>query len=165
MKMDPSAPCPKACRPVLMSTVMGLAMFAGPVSGQADVRGTGLVPYNVVADGIPLSLTGRAGDAQAGRQLVATRQTSMCLLCHTGPLPEEPFPGNLAPDLSGTGQRWTTAQLRLRLVDSSRLNPDTIMPSYHRTESLTRVGGAWRNLPILSTQQIEDVVAFLATLR
>ena len=163
--MDAAAPYPKACSPVLMSTVMGLAMFAGPVSGQADVQGAGLVSYRVVADGIPLSLTGQAGDAQEGRKLVATRQTSMCLLCHTGPLPEEPFQGNLAPDLSGTGQRWTTAQLRLRVVDSSWLNPDTIMPSYHRTNGLTRVGSAWQKQPILSTQQIEDVVAFLATLR
>jgi sulfur-oxidizing protein SoxX len=75
------------------------------------------------------------------------------------------FQGNLAPDLRGAGARWTAAQLRLRIVDSSRINPATIMPSYHRTEGLTRVAPAYRDKPILSAQQIEDVVAFLTTLR
>ena len=163
--MDAATPCPKACRPALLSALAGLALFTGAAQGQAGLQAPGLPSYTVVADGIPLPLTGQGGAAQAGRKLVATRQTSMCLLCHTGPLPEEPFQGNLAPDLSGAGQRWTVAQLRLRLVDSSRLNPDTIMPSYHRTDGLTRVGAAWQKQPILSTQQIEDVVAFLATLR
>lgn len=105
------------------------------------------------------------GDAVRGRAIVANRQLGLCLLCHTGPFPEERFQGNLAPDLAGAGQRWNAAQLRLRLVDPRRLNPDSIMPAYHRSEGLTRVGTAWQARPILSAQQIEDVLAFLVTLR
>ena len=105
------------------------------------------------------------GDPARGRVIVADRQVGLCLLCHSGPFPEERFQGNLAPDLRGAGARWSEAQLRLRIVDSSRINPATIMPAYHRTEGLTRVAPAWRDKPVLSAAQIEDVVAFLLTLR
>ncbi len=67
--------------------------------------------------------------------------------------------------LKGAGSRWSEAQLRLRLVDASRLNPTTIMPSYYRVEGLVRVSQAWRGKPILSAEQIEDIVAYLASLR
>ena len=115
-------------------------------------------------DAIPTSLTGAKGDPARGRAIVASRQVGLCLLCHSGPFPEERFQGNLAPDLTGAGQRWSECQLRLRIVDSSRINPATIMPAYHRTEGLVRVGPAWRGKPVLSAEQIEDVVAFLMTL-
>ena len=116
-------------------------------------------------DAIPQSLTGATGDPARGRAIVASRQVGLCLLCHRGPFPEERFQGDLAPDLRGAGRRWTEGQLRLRLVDSSRVNPATIMPSYHRTEGLTRVAPAFRGKPVLTAEQIEDVVAFLMTLR
>jgi sulfur-oxidizing protein SoxX len=116
-------------------------------------------------DAIPASLTGAKGDPARGRAVVTNRQVGLCLLCHSGPFPEERFQGNLAPDLTGTGKRWSEGQLRLRIVDSSRINPATIMPAYHRTEGLVRVGPAWRGKPVLSAEQIEDVVAFLTTLR
>jgi sulfur-oxidizing protein SoxX len=92
------------------------------------------------------------------------RQRGLCLLCHTGPFPEQRFQGDLAPDLRGVGSRWSEGQLRLKLVDSRRLNPATIMPSYYSTDGLIRVGRAWQGKPVLSAEQIEDVVAFLATL-
>ena len=116
-------------------------------------------------DSLPESLTGAKGDPARGRAIVTNRQVGLCLLCHSGPFPEERFQGNLAPDLKGAGARWTEAQLRLRIVDSSRINPASIMPAYHRTEGLTRVAPAQRGKPILSAAQIEDVVAFLTTLR
>jgi sulfur-oxidizing protein SoxX len=116
-------------------------------------------------DSLPESLTGAKGDPARGRAIVTNRQVGLCLLCHTGPFPEERFQGNLAPDLKGAGARWTEGQLRLRIVDSSRINPTSIMPAYHRTEGLTRVAPALRGKPILSPEQIEDVVAFLVTLR
>jgi len=116
-------------------------------------------------DAIPESLTGAKGDPVRGRAIVASRQVGLCLLCHSGPFPEERFQGNLAPDLRGAGTRWSEGQLRLRIVDSSRLNPTTIMPAYHRIEGLVRVGPAWRGKPVLTAEQIEDVVAFLTTLK
>jgi L-cysteine S-thiosulfotransferase len=120
--------------------------------------------YVVVGDAIPESLTGMPGDAARGRTLVAER-TSTCILCHSGPFPEQKFQGDLAPGLGGAGSRWSEAQLRLRLVDASRLNPATIMPSYYRVDRLDRVGPSWRGKSILSAGQIEDMVAYLATLR
>jgi L-cysteine S-thiosulfotransferase len=121
--------------------------------------------YTVVGDAIQESLTGAKGDPARGRSVVANRQVGLCLLCHTGPFPEEKFQGNLAPDLKGAGARWSEGQLRLRLVDSSRLNPDTIMPSYYRADGLVRVAPAFAGKPVLTAEQIEDVVAYLATLR
>ena len=116
-------------------------------------------------DAMPDSLTGAKGDPARGRAIVANRQVGLCLLCHSGPFPEERFQGNLAPDLKGTGSRFSEAQLRLKIVDSGRINPATIMPAYHRTEGLVRVAPAYRGKPVLSPEQIEDVVAFLVTLR
>ena len=130
----------------------------------ATTQAQELRPYRVVGDAIPESLTGAKGDPERGRTVVITRQ-STCLLCHSGPFPEERFQGNLAPDLKGTGSRWSEGQLRLRVVDASRLNRTTIMPSYYRVDGLQRVGANWRGKPILTAEQIEDVVAFLTTLR
>jgi sulfur-oxidizing protein SoxX len=115
-------------------------------------------------DSLPQSLTNGKGDPARGRAIVANRQVGLCLLCHSGPFPEERFQGNLAPDLRGAGARWSEGQLRARIVDSGRMNPTTIMPAYHRMEGLVRVAPAWRDKPILSAEQIEDVVAFLKTL-
>ncbi|MCP3397921.1 MULTISPECIES: sulfur oxidation c-type cytochrome SoxX [unclassified Bradyrhizobium] len=123
-----------------------------------------LVPYKVTGDGIAESLTAAPGDAARGRALVLARATT-CILCHSGPFPETRFQGDLAPDLAGAGNRWTASQLRLRLVDASRFNPETIMPSYYRNDGLVRVGRNFAGKPILSASEIEDIVAFLATLR
>jgi sulfur-oxidizing protein SoxX len=118
-----------------------------------------------VGDGIPQPLVAMPGDAVRGRAIAASRQTGLCLLCHSAPIAEERFQGNLATDLAGAGTRWSEAQLRLRLVDARRLNPASIMPAYYRTEGLQRVGEAWQGRTVLSAQQIEDVVAWLRTLR
>lgn len=125
--------------------------------------GEELRPYTITGDSILESLIGTSGDATRGRALVLER-TNTCILCHSGPFPEEKFQGDLAPNLSGSGSRWSIGQLRLRLVDASRLNPATIMPSYYRLDGLDRVAPNWRGKPILSAEQIEDIVAYLATL-
>jgi L-cysteine S-thiosulfotransferase len=119
----------------------------------------------VADDAIPSSLTGTAGDASRGRAIVLDRHVGLCLLCHSGPFPEEQFQGNLAPSLAGVGARLSAGQIRLRIVDSSRVNPDTIMPAYFRTENLARVAPAYRGKTVLNAQQIEDIVAFLVTLK
>ncbi len=121
--------------------------------------------YTVVGDGIPKPLTDEKPNVENGRRIVTERQQGLCVLCHSGPFPEARFQGDLATNLAGTGSRWSEAQLRLRMVDASRLNPQTIMPSYYRTENLNRVGWQWQGQPVLNAQQIEDVVAFLRTLR
>jgi sulfur-oxidizing protein SoxX len=114
---------------------------------------------------IEASLTGKKGDPVRGRAIVADRHVGLCLLCHSGPIPEERFQGELAPDLKGAGSRFTEGQLRLRIVDPGRVNPATIMPSYYRREGLTRVAPGFRGKTVLSAEQIEDVVAYLTTLR
>jgi L-cysteine S-thiosulfotransferase len=125
----------------------------------------GVRPYTVVGDAIPESLTGMPGDPTRGKAIVTSRQTGLCLLCHSAPLPEEKFQGTIGPDLKGSGSRYSEGELRMRMVDSRRLNPDTIMPSYYRLEGLERVAPAFRGKSVLSAEQIEDVVAFLKTLR
>ena len=140
--------------------LLAAATLALPCAASAQE----LRPYTIAGDAIPESLTGAPGDAVRGRALVLER-TSTCILCHSGPFPEEKFQGDLAPSLAGAGSRSSAGQLRLRLVEASRLNPATIMPSYYRVEGLTRVGAPWRDKPILTAGQIEDIVAYLATLR
>jgi sulfur-oxidizing protein SoxX len=146
-----------------MRALQALAMLAFVGwAGPAAASGAG---SRIVGDGIPESLTGARGDPVRGRAIVVDRTRGLCLLCHSGPFPEAPFQGNLSPDLAGTGARWTEAQLRLRIVDGRRLNPDTIMPAYFATEGLTRVGADWRGRTVLGAAEIEDVVAFLSTLK
>jgi len=140
--------------------VLAGALFTLPGFAAAEE----LRSYAVTGDAIPRSLTGMAGDKVRGRALVVER-SSTCILCHSGPFPEHKFQGDLAPDLSGSGRRWSEGQLRLRLVDAPHLNAATIMPSYYRVEGLQRVGTPWRGKPILSAEQIEDIVAYLVTLR
>jgi sulfur-oxidizing protein SoxX len=122
-----------------------------------------LVPYKIVGDGIPESLTGAPGDAIRGRALVLDRSTT-CILCHSGPF-ETPFQGDVAPSLAGVGSRWKPSQLRLRLVHPAYFSRDTIMPSYYQTGGFTRVGRNWAGKSILTADQIEDIVAYLATLK
>lgn len=149
-------PLARALFTVLFATVL---LAVCPLAGAE-----GLHHYAVVDDAISTSLIETKGDATRGRALVVER-SSTCILCHSGPFPEQAFQGDLAPNLSGSGSRWSEGQLRLRLVDASRLNAATIMPSYYRTEGLVRVGTSWRDKPILSAGQIEDIVAYLVTLR
>lgn len=147
-----------------MKALVLAALLAGPATVASAQPAA--PPIAAVGDGIPAPLPGAtAGDAARGRAIVANRQVGLCLLCHTGPIPEERFQGNLAPDLQGAGQRWNTAQLRLRIVDASRFNPATIMPAYYKTEGLSRVAASYKDKTILTAQQIEDVVAWLQTLK
>jgi sulfur-oxidizing protein SoxX len=142
----------------------GVVLCAGGVAF-AQPQAAGVVAYETQGDSAPAPLSGLKGDAARGRAIVVDRQKGLCLLCHSGPFPEQRFQGDIAPSLEGAGARWSEGQLRLRMIDATRLNPATSMPSYHRTEGLARVAPAFRDKPILDAQEIEDVVAFLTTLR
>jgi sulfur-oxidizing protein SoxX len=124
----------------------------------------GPVAYRVEGDGIVQSLTATPGDPARGREILMGRDGN-CLLCHAAPETGARFMGNLAPPLSGVGARLTAAQMRLRIADSLRLDPETIMPSYHRVEGLRQVAAGFRGKPILTAQQVEDTIAYLLTLR
>ena len=118
-----------------------------------------------VGDAISASLSGHSGDAVRGRALALSRQGGLCILCHSGPFPEERFQGTLAPDLAASSAGLSAEQLRARIVDASRFNPNTIMPSYFRAEGVTRVAPQFAGKTILTAQDIEDVVAFLVSLK
>jgi sulfur-oxidizing protein SoxX len=137
-----------------------LARLPTPALAAVELR-----PYIVEKDAIAASLTGKPGDPEKGRAIVTNRQLGLCLLCHSGPFPDERFQGTLAPSLAGAGSRWSEGELRLRIVDASRLNPDTIMPPYYRVDGLERVAPGFREKTILTAEQVEDVVAFLVSLR
>jgi len=99
-----------------------------------------------------------------GRAIVANRQLGLCLLCHSGPFPEERFQGNLAPDLKSAA-RLSEGQIRARIVDPRKSNPESIMPAYFEANGLTRVAPSLRGKTILTAEQIEDIVAYLVTLK
>jgi sulfur-oxidizing protein SoxX len=134
------------------------------LAGCAATSADKLPAFRIVGDAIPDPLVATGPDPARGREIVMGRDGN-CLLCHALPETGARFMGNLAPSLSGVGARLTPGELRLRLVDSMRLNRDTIMPSYYRVDGLSQVAQAFRGKPILSAQQIEDTIAYLATLR
>lgn len=131
-------------------------LCAAPAAAQAPA---------VVGDTMPASLTGAPGDARRGRELFEERRVSLCVLCHAAPFGDRRFQGDLAPDLTGVGARLSEGQIRLRVADARRLAPDTIMPSYLGSEGRRRVAPAFAGRPVLTPAEIEDIVAWLATLR
>jgi L-cysteine S-thiosulfotransferase len=139
----------------------GLMLAASPGGGEEAGA------YAVTDGAIMEPLTGSKGDPARGAALISDRHRSLCTLCHSGPFPDPHLHGTLAPDLTGVGARFSEGQLRLRVVDMKRLMPETIMPSYYRIagEEGRRVASGWRGKPILSGADIEDIVAYLATLK
>jgi sulfur-oxidizing protein SoxX len=141
--------------------VTGLLCAAASAGGAQEA----LRPYAVSGDAILAPLTGRAGDPVKGAALISDRQRSLCVLCHMGPFPDPHLQGTLAPDLTHVAARLSEGQIRLRIVDMRALNPSTIMPSYYKVEERLRVAAAWRGKPVLQAQDIEDIVAYLVTLK
>ncbi|CAN7483961.1 sulfur oxidation c-type cytochrome SoxX [Bosea sp. LjRoot90] len=145
-------------RPAAIRTALIMLALASEPAGALEI-------YKVVGDAIPAPLGGKIGDASRGRALVLDRTQGNCLICHQVPEPNEPFQGTIGPGLAGVGARLDAGQLRLRLIDAGLLNPQTVMPPYFRTEGLRDVAPAFRDRPALTAQEIEDVVAYLASLR
>jgi sulfur-oxidizing protein SoxX len=146
--------------------IAALAGAAATMGSSTDASEPGnLAKFRVIADGIPEAIGGARGDAQRGRALILGRESANCVVCHALQDPGLRFSGNLGPSLNGVARTLTVSQLRLRVVDNTRLNPMTIMPSYYRIEGFAEVAAAYRGKPILDAEQIEDIVAYLATLR
>jgi sulfur-oxidizing protein SoxX len=132
---------------------------------QAPGRAAEIAAFAVTGDAILLPLGGHAGDAARGEATVRDRETGNCLICHSIPVAAERFQGDLAPPLAGVGSRLTAGQIRLRLVDPTLLHPQAIMPAYHRVHGLLHVDPRYTGRPILTARDIEDVVAYLVTLK
>jgi L-cysteine S-thiosulfotransferase len=146
---------------LVRSVLLAATLFTTTIGSKAQIAPGAI---SVVGDSIPDPLTNRPGDAANGRRIVLDREVGNCLICHRAP-EGEPFQGNVGPDLTGVWTRLTAAQLRLRVVDISRLNAATIMPPYYRVEGLVRVMNPYRGKPVLDAQQVEDVIAYLETLK
>ena len=132
-------------------------------AAQAFAQEAGLTAAQVEGDTVPQSFSATPGNAARGRALLTARENANCILCHA--IPDVRFSGNLAPPLDGVGARLSAGQLRLRVADNAKLNPQTIMPSYYRTEGLRGVAAPYRGKTILGGQEVEDVVAYLQTLK
>lgn len=132
-------------------------LLALPIFSQAQVVWTG--------DAVQTALGPIPGDPIKGRAIVTSRQTGLCILCHSGPFPEERFQGNLAPDLRLSIANLSAGQLRARLVDPAQSNPNTIMPAYFKIEHLQRVAPQFAGKTVLTGQEIEDVLAYLLTIK
>jgi sulfur-oxidizing protein SoxX len=139
--------------------VVALAAFA--IAASAEER----VAYSVQGDAIDRALTDRPGDATRGRQIVLDRSGGACVLCHAVPESAERFMGNVAPSLAGVARRLSAGQLRLIIVDGTRVRQDIAMPSYYRVDGLNQVAAGYRGKPVLTAQQVEDVIAYLLTLK
>jgi len=143
----------------------GLAAVSVLCASTATAVPQPLASYTVDGDAIPRSLTGASGDPGKGAALIADRQKSLCTLCHAGPFADAHLQGTVGPDLAAVGLRLSEGQLRLRIVDMSVLHASTIMPAYYKIEDHPRVGAPWRGKPLLTAAEIEDIVAYLVTLK
>ena len=142
--------------------VLLLALLAATATAGADCA-----PLRFAGDGIPAPLLGRSGDPERGRRVALDRDRGDCTICHRLPVtdPDPRFHGNVGPSLVGVGARLSPARLRARIAAPKRLNPETIMPAYCTTGDRWRVASEQVGEPILDAGEIEDLVAWLATLR
>ncbi|NQV56768.1 MAG: sulfur oxidation c-type cytochrome SoxX [Rhodospirillales bacterium] len=148
-----------------IATTIGAALIAAfAFSATANAAGADVGKIRV-GDGVPKSLTGKAGDAKKGRATSIHRKKGNCLACHSLPAPEQADHGNLGPDLRGVGSRYSAAELRLRIIEAKAVNPDTVMPPFYSTRGLHRVQKQWLGKTLIGAQDVEDIVAYLLTLK
>ena len=140
-------------------------MTAVTLTAAAPANAAGLAPYRIVGDAIPVALDGQTGDAARGLKVAVDRKRGNCVACHALPAAEATFPGDVGPSLVGIGGRLSPGQIRLRVVDQTRVVPRTVMPAYYRVDGLSGVAPEYRGKPILSAGEIEDLVAYLSNLR
>jgi sulfur-oxidizing protein SoxX len=153
---------------IWLAAGLALAMVAGPVVAQTGgAPAPALVAFEIVGDGIPKPLTDKPGDPKEGEKVVTTGRLGNCLACHQSTaLKKLQFHGEIGPPLDGAGSRWNEAQLRLIIVNSKKIfSEETVMPAFYRLDGFKRVRGDWAGKTVLSAQQVEDVVAYLKTLK
>ncbi|MFP4326728.1 MAG: sulfur oxidation c-type cytochrome SoxX [Paracoccaceae bacterium] len=146
----------------------GALAVAGAAS--ADEVAPGAVEYGEYGE-IAQSLTGIAGDPDNGRAIVVTRSKGNCVSCHTAEkYADVPFHGEVGPPLDGVAERWSEAELRGIVADAKKTYEGTVMPSFYKVAGYVRPGQAFTTKPaeeplppLLSAQEIEDVVAYLMT--
>lgn len=150
------------------------AITAGFVASAAYAEDVNPTAVSYTEGAVEQSLSGVAGDAVNGRVIVGDKRQGNCVACHVvSDLAEVPFQGEIGPMLDGAGERWSEAQLRGIVANAKIMFEDSMMPSFYRTEGFTRPGDAYTGKaadpetfgPLLSAQQVEDVVAYLATLK
>ncbi len=150
----------KICFTLLANSLVQAAAAAGQVAEQA------YCDWQMRDYAIVKPLCDLQGDPTRGRALAIDSHAGNCLACHRMPIPEEPFHGTVGPPLDGVGARYTPAQIRLRIVDEQQINPMTIMPGFYRDPArANRVADDYWGKTFLSAQQIEDLVAYLVTLK
>lgn len=140
-------------------------MAAVALTAAAPANAAGLAPYRIVGDAIPAPLGDQPGDAARGLKVAVDRMRGNCVACHALPAAEASFPGDVGPPLTGVGDRLNSGQIRLRVVDQTRVVPRTVMPAYYRVGGLADVAPEYRGKPILSASEIEDLVVYLSSLR
>ena len=155
----------KTTTPIVAAMVFGASMaltatFSGPVQAGEPVE---LASMTEMAE--PLKGT-TAGDPATGKKVFSNRKLGNCLACHSlQAMKEQPFHGEVAPPLDGVASRYSIAELRLRVVNPKEINPETQMPAYYRKDGLHRVMDKFKDKTILTAQQVEDLVAYLGTLK
>lgn len=155
---------PRLCRYAGLVLLAGL-LGAGAARAERQMD-TDYCRWQMEGFAIEAALCGLSGDAVRGRALVADSHSGNCLACHMMPIPEESFHGTIGPPLFGVGARYSTAQIRARVVDEQQINPFTIMPGFYRDpREANRVLDEFWNKTYLTAQQVEDVVAYLVTLK
>ncbi len=151
--------------------LMILALAASTGAASAAEVAPSDVAY--VDGAVESSLTGVAGDAANGRKIVGNKGLGNCIACHqVSDLADVPFQGNIAPMLDGAGERWSEADLRGIVTNAKMTFDESLMPSFYKVDGFIRPGNAYTGKaaddsfgPLLSAQQIEDVVAYLTTLK
>ncbi len=155
----------------LSTTILAAAVLAAG-SAAADTIAPGEVQYGEYG-AVEESLTGKPGDPENGAKVMKTKSIGNCISCHkVSALDDAPFHGEIGPPLDGVGDRWNEAELRGIVANAKKTYPGTMMPAYYKVEGFVRPGKAYTGKapdgeldPLLTAQQIEDVVAFLMTLK